>query len=162
MVTKIVRSEVDGKEYKVSDKFYYNVETSQGVIDVLERAYTRGSRIRIFLGDVESGRDWCEEHDIIGTIGRSTGIHQIPLLISTQRSMGGGSILTHCIVKITEEHRVLYQHPDYHLGEFEIKPCSIEGYVEGVYRDGENIANFRNEGEAEKYIAFLKGERNRR
>lgn len=37
---------------------------------------------------------------MFGTVGRSTGKVKIPLLVHNSRSMGGGGILTHCIIGI--------------------------------------------------------------
>jgi hypothetical protein len=61
-----------------------------------------------------------EEYDVEGTVGLSLGPHQIPLLIHSNRSWGGCSILANCIVRIVASkapHRVLYSHPNYHRPE---------------------------------------------
>jgi len=88
----------------------YHDETPSKVIDILEAARLnhvddqygrplRGHlRLRLHYGDVKTGRPWGDSET--GQIGRSTGTSKIPLLIKTRRSMGGGGILDHCIVKI--------------------------------------------------------------
>jgi len=88
----------------------YKDETPKAVINLLEASRTNHTRIRIFYGDVKTGRDWGDL-PMCGTIGRSMGPIKIPLLIRTSRSTGGEGILDHCIVKITESKggRVLYQ-----------------------------------------------------
>lgn len=109
----------------------YHDETPQAVVDTLERNRLLArngtpKRIKIHLGDAETGRDWCELYDVEGTIGRSTGRIKVPLMIHNRRSRGGPALLDHCIVRIRESsgaRRVLYQHPDYHLpGPVTVEP----------------------------------------
>lgn len=147
------------KEYKFINGTAYHVETSNRVINILENIRNSKKRVRIFYGDPKTGRDWLEEYDTIGYIGRSAGKIKIPLLIKNSRSIGGGGILDNCIIKITMNKKTIYQHPKYTLGELQIKKEN-ENYA--VYRDNENIANFETKKQAENYIKFLKGIRNRR
>lgn len=88
----------------------YHKTTPKQVIDILEEARENRTRLLFDFGDVKTGKSWGETYDIRGTIGRSTGILKIPLLIKTKRSTGGGGILDHCIIKITDikTKRVLY------------------------------------------------------
>ena len=101
------------KEYKVINGTFYNVKTSDKVINVLESCKRNNTRIILDYGDTETGISWGEDYDIIGTIGRSTGSIKVPLLIYNARSRGGGVILDHCIIGISESKgkRVLYSHP---------------------------------------------------
>lgn len=106
-------------EYKIVNGTYYHKETPDQVIEILEgsRLSYREKRLRVHYGDTKTGKDWMEQYDIMGYVGRSMGPIKIPLLIHNKRSMGGGGMLDHCIVKITETvkpHKVLYQHPKYH------------------------------------------------
>lgn len=109
-------------EYREVNGTSYHRSTPQAVIDILENNLRnrRQQRIKIHYGDVLTGKDWCEIHDVTGYVGRSTGYVKIPLLIYNSNSTGGSGILDHCIVKITESkkpYRVLYQHPKYHIEE---------------------------------------------
>jgi hypothetical protein len=147
--------------YKIINGTAYYENTPDKVVNTLENARKYNERIRVFYGDRETGRDWKEEYDIIGYIGRSIGRIKIPLLIANSRSMGGGGILCDCIVKITIDKRIVYKHPDYYLGELTLTRDNLpEGYIEGVNIDGERHANFRKEGQTERWIEFMKGERN--
>lgn len=97
------------KEYKVVNGTSYSVETSDKVIEVLERCRINNTRIVLDYGDTETGRSWGEIYDVTGRIGRSTGI-KIPILLYNKRSMGGSAILTDCIIGIKESRggRILY------------------------------------------------------
>jgi len=109
---------VDGKTYKVCNGTWYYEETDDKVIEVLENARLSGTRIRIYSGDTETGRDWGEVCDVTGYVGRSMGPIQIPILLHNARSMSGGAILTDCLVKIEHANKrkggILYLHPLYH------------------------------------------------
>jgi hypothetical protein len=52
---------------------------SRAVIDALERAKAAGARVRIWLGDIETGRNWLDEYDVSGTVSCSMGPIKIPL-----------------------------------------------------------------------------------
>jgi hypothetical protein len=135
----------------------YNVETPVEVVEVLEKARESGLRIRIYYGDQNTGRCWMDEYDTIGTIGRSTGRIKIPLLIKTARSLGGGAVLDSCIIRIDDRPgHTVYQHQNYHTPALEIAPRH-GGY--GVNFDYCGAADFKTKAQAERYVAFMKGER---
>lgn len=153
-------------EYKIINGTAYHPETAQAVIDVLERAMATRERVRLFLGDTKTGRDWCEEWDTIGTIGRSCGSVKIPLLIHNTRSDGGPAILDHCIIKITAAKggQVLYQAPNYKRprvgivdqGEaFKMRFSCVD--AEGITR-----ACFEDREKAGRFCKFIEGQTNRK
>ena len=153
------------EKYKIVNGTTYNINTSDEVIKVLESARTNKKRIRIFYGDTNTGRDWMEIYDTIGTVGRSTGINKIPLLIKNSRSMSGGAILDHCIVKITIDKEVVYQNPKYYLPVMEIREATNDlkeaGYLFSVFADGKNTYNCKTMKQAENEVLFHKGLRNK-
>jgi hypothetical protein len=114
-----------GVNFKVMNGTYYDSTTPDKVIEVLENARTKRIRIQVDYGYTNldkkisdsrtNGQSWGEVNDITGYVGRSTGERKIPLLVHNSRSLGGGAILTHCIVKIvtTKGKKVLYEHPTY-------------------------------------------------
>ena len=93
----------------------YHDETSDEMMLLLESIRASRVRVRFHWGNVETGQDWGDKYDVAGTLSRSMGPKKIPILIHNSRSTGGGAILDHCIVKITETKggKILYQHPKY-------------------------------------------------
>lgn len=104
---------------KLDNETCYHKETEDSLIELLERLRSNHIRLRFHWGNTKTGEDWGDDFNVCGTIGRSSGRIKIPILIHNIRSMGGGAILDHCIVKITESKgkAVLYQHANYHIGE---------------------------------------------
>ena len=135
----------------------------QEVVSVLEAARQSGSRIRVFYGDVATGRDWHEEWNTMGYVGRSMGTQKVYILLNNSRSLGGGAILTSNIVRITIDKRDVYRHPTYHTGVFGIVHHRNHPHVgaASVEIDGELYANgFKTANDAERFVQFMKGERN--
>jgi hypothetical protein len=100
-----------------------------------------------------------------GYVGNSMGPLRVPLLIHNRRSLGGGAVLDHCIVRIIETRtgRVIYSHPSYHTGTFTIREigpeetCGTEnlrerGYAFAVDADGRNHGNFCSRKAAERFV----------
>ena len=143
------------KQNKMVDGVSFYEGTNEGVINILLDAIKNKYRIRIFLGDPESGTDWCETYDTMGTIGTSCGMTKVPLLIHSIRSTGGDAILTDSIVKITRNKKVIYKHPKYN--------CNIK--IDGDYivdDNGKNVSYFctKDENKRKRFFEFLKGTRN--
>lgn len=158
-----------GVKYKVVDGTYYHAETPDPVVKVLEAARKsrragQGQRIRIRYGTTEAstsdsdiGRDWLEEHDCEGYVGRSMGPEKIPILLYNSRSMGGGAMLDNCIVRIidTRTKRVLYSHPQYHRPELTIQYDPKEnGYnlPFAVHANDTLHARFTTQSKAERWV----------
>lgn len=142
----------------------YHDETPDAVIRVLENARQNRTRLHVSLGDRDSGKDWLEEFETHGYVGRSMGPVKVPLLVANRRSLGGGAILTHCIVRIRTSAggRVLYQHPAYHHGQLEIRkketPVNLsDGRVltVDVLRERELHASFETVEKARRWLGRL-------
>ena len=129
-------------------------KTSGGVAVLLNRLTESKQRIRLVYGDTETGKDWLQEYDVLGSIGKSMGTNQIPLLISNSRSTGGGAILEDCILKIVDvkSKKVLYQHDKYITPKFDIV-LSTDEY--SVTVDGKMQANFKTIKQAQNYIDYM-------
>lgn len=136
--------------------FTFDAGTNDVVKAKLTSLYKTRDRVRIVYGDPITGKDWLEEHDVMGRIGRSTGSTKVPLLIANERSMGGGALLTARILKIVlvDNKKVLYQHEKYEEPKFEIGFLAITGQY-GVLVGGKVHANFKTHEAATKYIDFM-------
>jgi hypothetical protein len=149
------------KTYKTVNGTSFDARTSDKVIRVLELARQKRTRLHISLGDSETGEDWLEEFDISGYVGRSMGPIKVPLLIANRRSLGGGAILDHCIVRIrlSAGGQVLYQHDKYHHGSFELRikaepVVTADGRVltVDIFRDSNIHASFTDMESARRWI----------
>lgn len=157
------------KTYQIINGTSYDTRTPAEVIRVLESARLNRTRLHISLGETDNergklGRDWLAEHEIIGTVSRSMGPVKVPLLLSNSRSIGGGAILDHCVVRIRtiSGGRVLYQHPAYHHGSLEIRrksePLELPDgrmLTVDVFCDGEPHASFENMAQARRWVQKL-------
>ena len=149
--------------YKFHRDLWFKKETPLQVCDALASAFARQFRVRIWCGDAATGTAWLEEYDVVGTIGRSTGQRKVPLLINRTNSVGGPAVLDHCIVRIdrTDGAGTVYKHPSFTHG-FESYSIALEPGTtdrwnvttpEGV------VASFNKKLTAERWVAFMRGER---
>lgn len=152
------------KEFQVVNGTYYDVCTPIEVINVLEKARLNRTRLHISLGDAVTGRDWLEEFECFGFVSRSTGSIKVPLILPLSRSIGGGPILDHCIVRIRHSAggKVLWSHPKYHHGKIEIRqkeqPIVLDdgrSLLIDVLRDGQAQAAFESFAKAMRYVQKL-------
>src|SRR5208282_5666825 len=114
MITSTIQG--TNKTYQVVNGTAYDHRTPADLIRILERVREDRTRIHLYYGDTDTGRMWEEgTQKERGTIGRSTGIYKIPLLVRTSRSMGGEAILDYCILQLSESRggKVLWRHPAY-------------------------------------------------
>jgi hypothetical protein len=94
---------------------YFHKDTPAELARILSGLIHTDTRVRVFLGDYNTGREWGEEFETVGYIGRSTGTRPIALLVHNKRSLGGGALLDDHILKLVETRarRVLWQHPNF-------------------------------------------------
>lgn len=169
--------EMLGRWYKVADSgTYYDQGTPDKVVDELEYARQAGYRIRVVYGDAKTGRAWLEELDILGSVGRSSGIVKAPLLLARRNCVGGDAILTASVVGIKRAGRGgawLYRHPALYFPVLDHRPVEDEdlrakGYVSEVITEDESKegaartvvqARFKTTIQAVKFIKFLRAER---
>lgn len=145
----------EGWKYKENEKLW-------NVISLLVHS---GRRVRIWYGD-ETGRSWNDEFEVTGSIGRSTGDIKVPLLINNSRSYGGSALLDDCIIRIDDikDKRTLYKVDNFHVEKLEVE---IESGSEYPYRvmqhkdsgEVQNIANFKDNKRALRWIDFMNGNR---
>lgn len=155
---------------------WYHPGTDRKLIAALNAAYKDKSLVRVFYGDRETGRDWCEEFDVVGFIGRSTGTFKVPLLLEALRADAyriesasfGGAINSSSIVRVVDvlSQAELYRHRNYKAPAFQVKGTGEDlrkmGYFFCAQRTDTGdaaitVANFKTEGEAYEYVAFMHG-----
>lgn len=132
--------------YKRVDGIYFHIDTPDEVIRQILWAKRNNVRVHLHIGDPKTGRDWLEEFETEGRIGNSMGPLKVLLLIHNARSMGGGSLLDHCVVKIRttgKKGRVLYQHPTYHHGKITVRDLGEVDLTIAVDVDGKTHARFK-------------------
>ena len=137
----------------------FNDGTPAAVAEALERARATGERVRFWLGDPETGEDWGDENDVTGKVGRSTGPVKVPLLLANSRSRGGSAILAQHIIRLQVAGREVYRAANYREAVYVLRHEGPGDLRERVYRDGVNVANFRTERAALRWIDFMAGKR---
>jgi hypothetical protein len=136
---------------------------NEEVQSTINRAYEEKNRIRIFYGDVNTGKAWAEEYSIIGRVGRSTGTQPVPILCNNKASHGGPEILTDCIVAIydVKTHWALYKHPNFQPGTWTYSYDGIRYMVRCRFGQEpiKEMAGFMTEKQADHYCQFMQGYR---
>lgn len=143
---------------------WYDPDTNSKVIKTLESCRKDERVIRVFYGDTDSGRAWLDEFDVVGRVGRSTGLMKIPLLVPVGEH-GGGSLLDSNVVRIMDAGtgEVLYSHENFSLPEFSIQKIEypLQAHPElnfEVLTDGVVHARFNTFAKSAAWVAFMSGE----
>ena len=144
--------------------FVFDEGTRAEVEVIIRDLYANKHRARFFFGNTQTGRDWMEEGGTMGTVGKSTGIKPIPLLIATRRSIGGPALSTAVIVRIVDltTGAELYRHPRYHTANIYFEPSDLPDYMIAARdqdNNGEVCARFKSAHQAVTWLAFMRGER---
>ena len=157
--------QLDLKSGEIED---YSGTVNDRLINVILRYINNRKRVRVWYGDTKTGRSWNEEYDVTGYIGRSGGSLHVPLLVNNSRSFGGGALSVGCIIRIDdiESHSTVWKVDNFHVEEMKLVYKEGEKYPYMVMqkKDGEadfthNIANFKSEKSALRYMQFMTGER---
>lgn len=163
------------RQHPSSKKTWYRAGTPKKVASILEAARSsysdngnHGTILRLFYGDPETGRDWCEEFETIGFIGRSMGPMRVPLILEpilddvrniTSGSFGG-AINTSNVLGIIDVRRAeeVFRAKNYQLPQFAItlNEGSTQDHV-AVTRDADTVASFADHESAAQWIAFMQG-----
>ena len=163
MMTQEIVEHTHGNGYtvcyrRVESGTCYHADTPETVVDLLETLRRSQRKVRIFYGDTETGRSWLDEQDCLGRIGRSLGPIKAPLLVE-DGECGGPALLDHCIIRIDTPRKVLYRHPDFHVGAIDLRKRKLKRLPWEVLIDGVVHARFPSKRKAVNYIAFISGTR---
>lgn len=148
-------------QHPASKETYFEPGTNAEVQKIIEDARERGTRLRWFYGNRETGQSWLEESDVEGTIGRSMGPLREPLGICDDEP-GGPALLTSSIIRLVDARtkNILYSHPNFHLPNitFTYNP-EVAAYPLQANVEGSRHANFASVKEAEKWVMKITGVR---
>ena len=157
--------------YRKYKGIYYANGTSDDVIYAIQRAREEHTRIRIWLGDTETGLAWNEETDVLGYVGTTTGNIKSSILVFKQTSYGGSLISTNKVLRIdnTFYKTTLYQDKNFHTTKFYVRETPKddsmynEDYAFQLYEliDGKVAvhAQGKTQEKMEKLRDFLTGKR---
>ncbi len=154
-------------EYKItSTGTYYHKDTPDAVIELLELARDLGYWVWFRYGDPAIGRDWMDDCDVCGFIGRSGGPVKVPLLLKSRRSTGGPALLEDRILRIIVKgggRLRTWTHHNY------MKPDLAVVHVPGeaspwrvIHKDepnGQYEAGFKTREKAQRWADFITGKR---
>lgn len=140
---------------------WYDFKTPMMVKVALEMARNRKKRVRIWYGDTTTGESWLDEHEVVGYVGRSTGIKKVPLLIANSAASGGGAILDSRIIRIVqiEGKLELYRHSRFFVPDMTVGMTKDVLLPADVMVNGSKHASFKSREKAENWIAFMRGDR---
>lgn len=149
-------------------KTTFNPSTPPALRRLLDALRRSGATVRIVCGethpnDPDAGTAWMEEHDVVGTIGRSGGQQRVPLLIPANGDgIGGPALLDHCIlgVQSVPDGRWLYLDKRTRWPQLRVDGTTV---MEATTRpDGTThesvVARFPTVGKAQAWAAFMQGE----
>lgn len=139
---------------------WFPADAPQALCNALEAARVDRTKVRIWSGDLDTGRPWLDDCDVLGKIGRSTGLMKIPLLVEAG-ACGGGGLLVSNILRIASAPSgvTLYQHPGFTMPQFTLQSSSAKTYRHEVLAYGQVQARFNAEGKALAWIEFMLGRR---
>ena len=131
---------------------------------LLERLIRTEEVVRIFYGNPYTGENYIEEHDVVGQIGRSSGITKIPLLVPEGENWGA-PLLESCLVQIlsVQTGNVLWRSTNFVTPQFTI--TEVQGkfryevkHANPAQGPDSTVAAFTTFGKAASYVAFMTGE----
>ncbi len=76
---------------------YFDPGTDPRLARVLETCRRDGRKVRLVLGDNGTGASWLDEFDVVGTVGRSTGLLKVPLLVEPGEAAGTAILGAHVL-----------------------------------------------------------------
>lgn len=144
---------------------WFDAGTATEVKRILEMAIESNRKLRLFFGDADTGRDWMEEHDTVGKIGRSTGPMRVPLLLDS-KGEGGPAILTRNVIRIqnASNGQDMYLHPKYQepvLRNAKVKDARTPGLLWKTEVKAGDVwteqARHKSQARATAYLEFICG-----
>ena len=153
------REAIDAYAAAGLNETWHDSDALPEVCKVIDRCFRNGTRVRLFYGDTETGREWGEENDVLGSIGRSVGPLKSPILI-LKGEHSGTTILEHCLLKIMDANtrRILWVHDRYQTPTFSITEDATPKLPFKGTMNGQSKARFASFAKAAAWVAFMSGE----
>jgi len=148
----------------LSKNTWFTPGTPEGVCKALDRARVEGLRIRVWLGDQETGEDWLIAEDSIGYVGRKDAdeVFRRPLFLRSRLSKKGPELRTQEIIRIMaiKDKKELYRHPQYHMPKLTPGKDDLKGAA-FFYKDegGEIVTRFPTATARGNWCEFMLGNR---
>lgn len=108
----------------IDDPFYFDLKTNDQVRNVLASIFQartlKSQRVRIWYGNVQTGRAWNDTYNVSGYIGRTADRYPRPAVMGFKSSLEGDVIHTSKIVRIdiVETGETVYAHESFHVVAF--------------------------------------------
>lgn len=125
MLETPIKKQIIGNLFRyVGDPFYCDVKTPDEVRNVLAEVYEKrrikSLRLRIWYGNVQTGRAWNDTFNVKGYIARTAARYPQPLLVQFKSSIEGEVLSTSKIVRIdiVESGETVYAHENFHIVAF--------------------------------------------
>lgn len=141
----------------------FHPDTPQEVRTVLLEAKKARLLVRIYYGNVDTGRDSLEEYGMQGHIGVTAGQKKVPLICPLNDSHGGDVLSDHQVIRIRDAKtgKDFYRHSNYHTPALTVRPTTSGDpampsvFTHAVEADGKFHAAFRSEREAENFVLLF-------
>ena len=138
---------------------WFRAATPEKLKRVINRLIHSEETIRLFRGDPQTGKMEITDFEVLGRVGRSSGVLKVPLLLEDASGFGS-PIPDDRILRIVRasDRKVLYTVPSFRLPTFEVVLHTSADYPFGVNADGELHAAFSTYAKACAWVAFMSGE----
>ena len=145
-------------ESSQSDSTYFDPGTDPRLARVLESCRRDGRKVRLVLGDTGTGASSLDEFDVVGTIGRSTGILKVPLLVEPGEAGGTAILCAHVLALMDWDTGLpLCRHDRWQPPELRIRASDDDQRPWAVVLHEQPVANFDDIGKVGAYLAFMRG-----
>lgn len=161
--------EYNGTDFEVAIKLQEKLEVFSQVDENFMKLLSgciHSGRYRIWYGDRETGRSWNEEYDVTGEIRRAEGHFKVPVLLHDRRSICGDAILVRNIIRIDKisTKTTVWKHKNFHVEKFYLENTEDKNYPYAVMQIKDsgalgNVASFKTEYQAERWVDFMYGKR---
>lgn len=143
----------------LTSETWFHPATPRSVRSALEAARIARRPVRLYYGDVATGRDLMVLTGTVGYIGRRGTVLQFPVLCPSAESTHGSRIHDNALVRIeyVHDHIDLWRHPRYHLPRLD-RVHLPDGRVRLVV-DGTRDLDFDDEAEVEAFRRYVAGQR---